>query len=106
MPCCATIARAPPRSSRTVPHLIVSVDCIVDALLAAIGRINTAAAARVGRDAVTVETADVLVKAMGLALGHVPAANATWTEIGMLRHRGADVAIEVQVEGGYLQPVV
>jgi len=100
------IAEAGMRSARTVPHLIVPVDCIVDALLAAIGRINTAAAARVGRDAVTVETADVLVKAMGLALQEVPAANATWTEIGMLRHRGADVAIEVQVEGGYLQPVV
>ena len=100
------IAEAGMRSARTVPHLIVSVDCIVDALLAAIGRINTAAAARSGRDAVTVETADVLVKAMGLALHEVPAANATWTEIGMLRHRSADVAIEVQVEGGYLQPVV
>lgn len=100
-----SIAERAGRAVRSIPQLSLSVDCVLDALLAAIERMNTAAA-RSGRRIAPITHSDVLVKAMGLALQHVPAANATWSEIGLLRHHIADVAFDVAIPGGYLQPVI
>ena len=42
-----------------------------------------------------------------MALQTVPAANATWTEQGLLRHRASDIAVAVALEGGGLHtPVI
>ena len=42
-----------------------------------------------------------------MALQTVPAANATWTEEGILRHRDSDIAVAVALEGGGLHtPVI
>jgi len=49
---------------------------------------------------------DFVIKAMALALQAVPAANSTWTEGGMLRHRQSDVGVAVAVEGGLFTPVI
>jgi pyruvate dehydrogenase E2 component (dihydrolipoamide acetyltransferase) len=43
---------------------------------------------------------------MALALQRVPAANATWTERGILRHKRSDIAVAVAVEGGLFTPVI
>ena len=43
---------------------------------------------------------------MALALQEVPAANATWTEAGMLRHKYSDVGVAVAIEGGLFTPVI
>jgi len=49
---------------------------------------------------------DFIIKALALALQQVPAANATWTESGMLRHRHSDVGVAVSVEGGLFTPII
>jgi pyruvate dehydrogenase E2 component (dihydrolipoamide acetyltransferase) len=49
---------------------------------------------------------DFVIKALALALQHVPAANATWTAEGMLRHRHSDVGVAVAVEGGLFTPII
>jgi len=41
-----------------------------------------------------------------LALQQVPAANATWTEQGMLRHKYSDIGVAVAIEGGLFTPVI
>jgi hypothetical protein len=50
---------------------------------------------------------DFIIKAMAMALQAVPAANASWTEQGILRHRASDIAVAVALEGGGLHtPVI
>jgi pyruvate dehydrogenase E2 component (dihydrolipoamide acetyltransferase) len=49
---------------------------------------------------------DFVIKAMGLALQRVPAANVTWAGDTILRHRVSDVGVAVAVEGGLFTPVI
>jgi pyruvate dehydrogenase E2 component (dihydrolipoamide acetyltransferase) len=99
------IAQRLTQSKQTVPHFYLSLDCRLDSLLAARERIN-AAAAKEGPRAYKLSVNDFLIKALALALQRVPAANATWTEAGMLRHRHSDVGVAVAVEGGLFTPVL
>ena len=60
------------------------------------------AAAVSGRISIT----DMLIKALALALQQVPAANAAWTELGMLRHKSCDIGVAIALEGGVVTPVI
>jgi len=99
------IAQRLTQSKQTIPHFYMSVDCRLDSLLAARERIN-AAAPKEGPRAFKLSVNDFVIKALALALQQVPAANATWTEAGMLRHRNSDVGVAVAVEGGLFTPVI
>ena len=92
-------------AKQTIPHYYLSIDCRLDELLQARERMN-AAAPREGPRAYKLSVNDFIIKAMALALQEVPAANATWTEGGMLRHKYSDVGVAVAVEGGLFTPVV
>jgi pyruvate dehydrogenase E2 component (dihydrolipoamide acetyltransferase) len=93
-------------SKRTIPHFYLAIDCELDALLAARQRLN-AMAPQEGPRAFKLSLNDFIVKAMAMALQTVPAANATWTEAGLLRHRASDIAVAVALEGGGLHtPVI
>ena len=99
------IAQRLTQSKQTIPHFYLSVDCVLDSLLAARERINVAAP-KEGPRAYKLSVNDFVIKALALALQQVPAANATWTEAGMLRHRHSDVGVAVAVEGGLFTPVI
>ena len=99
------IAQRLTQSKQTVPHFYMTVDCRLDTLLSSRERIN-AAAPKDGPRAYKLSVNDFVIKALALALQHVPAANATWTEAGMLRHRHSDVGVAVAVEGGLFTPVI
>jgi pyruvate dehydrogenase E2 component (dihydrolipoamide acetyltransferase) len=92
-------------AKQTIPHYYLSIDCRLDELLRARERMN-AAAPREGPRAFRLSVNDFLIKALALALQEVPAANATWTEGGMLRHKYSDVGVAVAVDGGLFTPVV
>ena len=99
------IAQRLTQSKQTIPHFYLSLDCRLDNLLAARERIN-AAAPKEGPRAFKLSVNDFVIKALALALQHTPAANATWTDAGMLRHRTSDVGVAVAVEGGLFTPVI
>jgi pyruvate dehydrogenase E2 component (dihydrolipoamide acetyltransferase) len=99
------IAQRLTQSKQTIPHFYMSVDCVLDELLAARERIN-AAAPKDGPKAYKLSVNDFVIKALALALQQVPAANATWTEAGMLRHRHSDVGVAVAIEGGLFTPII
>ncbi len=99
------IAQRLTQSKQTIPHFYMSVDCRLDTLLAARERINKVAP-KEGPRAYKLSVNDFVIKALALALQQVPAANATWTEAGMLRHRHSDVGVAVAVEGGLFTPVI
>jgi pyruvate dehydrogenase E2 component (dihydrolipoamide acetyltransferase) len=99
------IAQRLTQSKQTVPHFYLSLDCRLDDLLRARERIN-AASPKEGPKAYKLSVNDFIIKALALALQRVPAANATWTEQGMLRHRHSDVGVAVAIEGGLFTPVI
>ena len=92
-------------SKQTIPHFRLTVDCAIDELLKARERMN-AAAPKDGPRAYKLSVNDFCIKAMALALAHVPAANVTWTEAGTLRHKYSDVGVAVAVEGGLFTPII
>ncbi len=99
------IAERLTQAKQTIPHFYLSLDCRLDALLAARERIN-ASAPKEGPRAFRLSVNDFIIKAMALALQQVPAANATWTEQGMLRHKYSDIGVAVAIEGGLFTPVI
>jgi pyruvate dehydrogenase E2 component (dihydrolipoamide acetyltransferase) len=93
-------------SKRTIPHFYLNIDCEIDALLAARARLN-GLAPQDGPRAFKLSVNDFIIKALAMALQTVPAANATWTEAGILRHRASDISVAVALEGGGLHtPVI
>jgi pyruvate dehydrogenase E2 component (dihydrolipoamide acetyltransferase) len=93
-------------SKQTIPHFYLAIDCELDALLAARARLN-ALAPQQGPRAFKLSVNDFIIKAMAMALQTVPAANASWTEQGILRHHASDIAVAVALEGGGLHtPVI
>jgi pyruvate dehydrogenase E2 component (dihydrolipoamide acetyltransferase) len=99
------IAERLTQSKSTIPHFYLSVDIRLDTLLSARERLN-ARAPKEGPRAYKLSVNDFVIKALALALLDVPAANATWTSEGMLRHRHADVGVAVAVDGGLFTPVI
>lgn len=100
-----TIAERLTLATQTIPHFYLSIDCRVDELLRARARLNATSPSR-GSAAYKLSVNDFIIKALALALKQVPAANATWTSRGMLRHGHADVGVAVAVEGGLFTPVI
>ena len=99
------IAQRLTQSKSTVPHFYLSLDVRLDELLRARERINSAAP-KAGPRAFKLSVNDFIIKGIALALQHVPAANASWSEAGMLRHRHSDVGVAVAIEGGLFTPVI
>jgi pyruvate dehydrogenase E2 component (dihydrolipoamide acetyltransferase) len=92
-------------SKQTIPHFYLSVDCRIDALLAARERLN-AASPKDGPRAFRLTVNDFFIKALALALTQVPAANVTWTDAGTLRHKYCDIGVAVAVTGGLFTPII
>ncbi len=99
------IAKRLVESTVTIPHFYLNVDCRLDQLLSARERLN-ARSPKDGPAAYKLSVNDFVIKALALALRDVPAANATWTTQGMLRHKRIDVGVAVSVEGGLFTPVL
>jgi pyruvate dehydrogenase E2 component (dihydrolipoamide acetyltransferase) len=99
------IAQRLTQAKQTIPHFYLTLECRLDTLLAARERMNKAAP-KDGPRAYKLSVNDFIIKAMALALQQVPAANATWTEGGMLRHKSSDVGVAVAVPGGLFTPVI
>jgi pyruvate dehydrogenase E2 component (dihydrolipoamide acetyltransferase) len=93
-------------AKQTIPHFYLSIDCKLDALLKARKRLNAMAPEGTPR-AFRLSVNDFIIKALAMALQQTPRANATWTEEGLLLHRGSDIAVAVALPGGGLfTPVV
>ncbi|RYE10265.1 MAG: pyruvate dehydrogenase complex dihydrolipoamide acetyltransferase [Hyphomicrobiales bacterium] len=93
-------------SKQTVPHFYLTLDCKIDALLAAREQINAAAPLKDGKPTYKLSVNDFVMKAWAAALMKVPTANATWAGDSILYHKHADVAVAVAVPGGLFTPVV
>lgn len=102
-----TIATRLTEAKQTVPHFYLTVTCTIDKLLALRERLN-ASSSKAGDGTPTWKLSinDFVIKAMGLALQKVPAANVTWAGDTILQHRTSDIGVAVAVEGGLFTPVM
>jgi pyruvate dehydrogenase E2 component (dihydrolipoamide acetyltransferase) len=101
------VAQRLTEAKQSVPHFYMTIDCRIDALLAAREQINEAAPkGKEGKPAYRLSVNDFIVKAWALALQKVPLANATWAGDAILYHKASDVAVAVAVPGGLFTPVV
>jgi pyruvate dehydrogenase E2 component (dihydrolipoamide acetyltransferase) len=101
------IARRLVEAKTTIPHFYLTVDCVIDNLLAAREEINAAAPKdKDGKPTWKLSVNDFIIKALALALQRVPDANVTWTEGGMLKHKHSDVGVAVSIPGGLITPIV
>ncbi|MCZ6740829.1 MAG: pyruvate dehydrogenase complex dihydrolipoamide acetyltransferase [Alphaproteobacteria bacterium] len=94
------IAQRLTESKQTVPHFYLTVDCEIDALLDLRREIND------GDEALRVSINDFIIRAVALALGEVPAANASWSDEAMTLYGAADVSVAVATDGGLITPIV
>lgn len=92
-------------SKQSVPHFYLTIDCELDALLSARKKMNDASP-KDGPNVYKLSVNDFIIKALAMGLQHVPEANSTWTEQGILRHKSSDVGVAVAIEGGLFTPVI
>ena len=94
------IAQRLTESKQTVPHFYLTVACEIDTLLALRKDLNSRS------DDYKISVNDLIIKACGVALRRVPAANASWTGDGIKRYHQADISVAVAIEGGLITPVI
>ncbi len=97
-----TIARRLTESKQTVPHIYLTVDVRLDALLKLRGDLNKALDAR----GVKLSVNDLLIKALGVALEAVPKCNVTYTGDNLVSYKRADVSVAVSTPTGLITPII
>jgi pyruvate dehydrogenase E2 component (dihydrolipoamide acetyltransferase) len=97
-----TIARRLTESKQTVPHIYLTVDIRLDALLKLRGELNASLASR----GVKLSVNDMLIKALGVALVQVPKCNVSFAGDTMLMYSRADISVAVSVPNGLITPII
>jgi pyruvate dehydrogenase E2 component (dihydrolipoamide acetyltransferase) len=93
------IARRLTESKQTVPHHYMSVDCAIDDLLKIRATLNAKSESKISIN-------DFVIRAAGLALRQVPAANASWSDDAILLWQRADISVAVALDDGLITPIV
>ncbi|HWD56694.1 MAG TPA: 2-oxo acid dehydrogenase subunit E2 [Stellaceae bacterium] len=94
------IARRLTESKQNVPHFYETIDCEIDELLRIRKVLND------GDKNLNVSVNDFVIRAAGLALRQVPAANASWSDDAIILWERADIAMAVALEDGLITPIV
>ncbi|WP_174287022.1 pyruvate dehydrogenase complex dihydrolipoamide acetyltransferase [Sphingomonas bacterium] len=97
-----TIARRLTESKQTVPHIYLTVDVRLDALLALRTELNASLASR----GVKLSVNDLLIKALAVALMQVPKCNVMFTPDALVSFRRADISVAVSTPSGLITPIV
>ncbi|HTR84124.1 MAG TPA: pyruvate dehydrogenase complex dihydrolipoamide acetyltransferase [Reyranella sp.] len=97
-----TIARRLTESKQTVPHIYLTVDIQLDALLKLRGELNKGLESR----GVKLSVNDMLVKALAGALMEVPSCNVMLAGDQLVTFKRADISVAVSIPNGLITPVV
>ena len=97
-----TIARRLTESKQQVPHIYLTVDIRLDALLKLRGELNAALEPR----GIKLSVNDMLIKALAAALIEVPACNVSFAGDTLVKYSRADISVAVSIDGGLITPIV
>ncbi len=97
-----TIARRLTQSMVEAPHIYLTVDIRLDALLKLRGELNASLADR----GVKLSVNDMLIKALAVALERVPACNVSFGGDVMRQYARADISVAVSIPGGLITPII
>jgi pyruvate dehydrogenase E2 component (dihydrolipoamide acetyltransferase) len=97
-----TIARRLTESKQQVPHIYLTVDVRLDALLKLRGELNASLEAR----GIKLSVNDMLIKALALALVQVPKCNVSFAGDNILQYARADISVAVSVPTGLITPII
>ena len=97
-----TIARRLTESKQQVPHIYLTVDIQIDALLKLRGELNAGLASR----NIKLSVNDLLIKALGAALIEVPECNVSFAGDTLIKYSRADISVAVSIPGGLITPIV
>ncbi len=97
-----TIARRLTEAKQTIPHIYLTVDVRLDALLKLRGELNAA----LESSGVKLSVNDLLIKALAKALIAVPKCNVSFAGDSLVSYHRADISVAVSVPAGLITPIV
>lgn len=97
-----TIARRLTESKQQIPHIYLTVDIRLDALLKLRGELNGA----LEGEGVKLSVNDLLIKALAKALLRVPVCNVQFAGDELLKFSRADISVAVSIPGGLITPII
>jgi pyruvate dehydrogenase E2 component (dihydrolipoamide acetyltransferase) len=97
-----TIARRLTEAWQQVPHIYLTVDIQLDALLKLRGELNKGLESR----GVKLSVNDLMIKALALALIEVPECNVSFAGDQLFKYSRADISVAVSIPGGLITPIV
>ncbi len=97
-----TIARRLTESKQQVPHIYLTVDVRLDALLKLRTELNASLESR----GIKLSVNDMLIKALGLALVQVPKCNVSFAGDTLIEYKRADISVAVSVPNGLITPII
>ena len=97
-----TIARRLTESKQQVPHIYLTVDIQLDALLRLRGELNTGLESR----GVKLSVNDLLIKALAQALIEVPECNVSFAGDQLFKYSRADISVAVSIPAGLITPII
>ncbi len=97
-----TIARRLTESKQQIPHIYLTVDIQLDALLKLRSQLNAA----LEDDGVKLSVNDLLIKALAKALLRVPVCNVQFAGDNLLKFNRADISVAVSIDGGLITPII
>ena len=97
-----TIARRLTEAKQTIPHIYLTVDIQLDALLKLRSELNKGLESR----GVKLSVNDLLIKALAMALIEVPECNVSFAGDNLIKYSRADVSVAVSIPGGLITPII
>jgi pyruvate dehydrogenase E2 component (dihydrolipoamide acetyltransferase) len=95
-----TIARRLVQSKQTIPHFYVSIDVVMDKLMALRSELNEQVAPE------KISVTDFVARAAAMALTRIPAINASFAETSIIQHGTVELGIAVALDDGLVVPVI
>jgi len=99
------IARRLVESKQQIPHYYLTIDCEIDALLKLRADLNAKAPEK-GEGVYKLSVNDLVIKALAVALRRVPAANAAWSDEGIVMFDAVDISVAVAIPSGLITPII
>ena len=97
-----TIARRLTESKQQIPHIYLTVDIQLDALLKLRGELNAGLESR----GVKLSVNDLLIKALAQALIEVPECNVGFAGDQLFKYSRADISVAVSIPAGLITPII